>query len=534
METLYATNNEPLYFDAFVINRGGALAKKVVVQFTIPNGITYVSSAGSGTFGASNSKWVIGKIEAGSAAHIRLCIKVADVNVLPLDITWVITSVIGTDINLLDNNAGISISASPDSEASDFSVGHIHGSVYERGKIYCSGDIVLSVTETTNVTVTLNQDGSYIGVITNLLLPWSFSWQGACDSSTFGPYTIDGKFYDQALGGVIMTSTQPILVTYDELAALAGSSGLTPFAYYKITDFRTVHYIVANGGNFLDSINTGSLEPLVVQASTVNTLFKEAKSEQYPKDTIYYSLDTSLWLQDLAFSDQTDYLNPTLVPGFKGVTILDNYCGWDFRNVKFRRWKTPSWMKVVPHNVNNNYVANSHQISDVVDVNDYVDYYTFHNYQEHRGVHLHNDYDNVNIFFNDGTILSNNVFLNYAQRIVVRTGCVDNTFLGIQDSEIYSDSVNSVLVGVDHCNIRPFGAYMYSVSNVSGISKIAAKIYNMHHVDIKYHLDGNLDLFSSTHVSGSFSKTIFMNSGGQLKLSYYDASNVLQIVDPTT
>jgi len=136
-----------------------------------------------------------------------------------------------------------------------------------------------------------------------------------------------------------------LFITYAELVALINSSGLVAGTQYEISDFATVHYIVdANGEQYLGDIITGVTEPLIVVAGSVNTINKIARSTLYPQDIIYYDWDENNWLDDLSFADLTGA--PVIVTGFKGVvyfrhdTILDNYCGYDFRNCKFRRWKT--------------------------------------------------------------------------------------------------------------------------------------------------------------------------------------------------
>jgi hypothetical protein len=92
---------------------------------------------------------------------------------------------------------------------------------------------------------------------------------------------------------------------------------------------------------------TGVTEPLTVLAIAVNKISYEAKSALYPQDIIHYDWDPANWMGDLSFSDgETPGGATQIITGFKGViyfrhdTLLDNYCGYDFRNCKFRRWKT--------------------------------------------------------------------------------------------------------------------------------------------------------------------------------------------------
>lgn len=134
-------------------------------------------------------------------------------------------------------------------------------------------------------------------------------------------------------------------VTYSELAAAISGSDLVAGQQYLITDFKTVHYIVdADGTQYVDTIVEGDLEPLIVTATATNKLDAVAKSTTFPQDIIRIDFDEDNWLDDMAFSDHTGA--PVIVTGWKGTiyfrhdTLYDNYMGYDFRNCKFRRWKT--------------------------------------------------------------------------------------------------------------------------------------------------------------------------------------------------
>lgn len=136
-------------------------------------------------------------------------------------------------------------------------------------------------------------------------------------------------------------------ILYADLVVKINAGTLTKGQQYKITDYATKHYIVdAVGTQYLDSIITGENESLIVIATSTNTIDKEVKSILYPEDIIYYDWNPANWLDDLSFAD-----TGVIIEGFKGViyfrhdTLLDNYMGYDFRNCKFRRWKTdcPIW-----------------------------------------------------------------------------------------------------------------------------------------------------------------------------------------------
>lgn len=257
-----------------------------------------------------------------------------------------------------------------------------------------------------------------------------------------------------------------INVTYEELVNLINSNLLNPGLQYLITDFNTRHYIVdADGNRYFGEGNevTGINEPLLVTASSINTIDKEAKSSLYPQDIIHYDWNPNNWLQDLSFADADD-TSTIIISGFTGVitfrhdTLLDNYMSYDFRNVRFRRWETDTfnwdsgstyvkhqfvnyngWIYVssVMNNINNIPVAGSDYWVKLLDLyfttywnsfpsnvnglqssSVYADFLTFSEITGTtalyelccRSNHFEGFKDNSNYWSVNGTLLTNNVF----------------------------------------------------------------------------------------------------------------------------
>ena len=128
--------------------------------------------------------------------------------------------------------------------------------------------------------------------------------------------------------------------TYSDLVTTISSNELVPGTFYRITDFNTRHYIL--DGQVTDSSGdtiTGTVESLIVLATSENTISTEAYSEQFPTDMIRYDWNPANWLTDTGFS-----VGGTIISGFKGVityrhdTINNVSAHYDWRNVKFRRW----------------------------------------------------------------------------------------------------------------------------------------------------------------------------------------------------
>ena len=122
-------------------------------------------------------------------------------------------------------------------------------------------------------------------------------------------------------------------ILYSALATLISTNALVVNRRYLITDYQTVHTVPGTSDT-----NTASVEPLIVTATSVNTLAPIAYSTTHPGDLIFYKIsnaDTSkVQGQTKGFIDRRiDTVNNIDVP-------------FDFRNVKFRRWEinvTNAW-----------------------------------------------------------------------------------------------------------------------------------------------------------------------------------------------
>lgn len=220
-------------------------------------------------------------------------------------------------------------------------------------------------------------------------------------------------------------------VTYDELMTLIDTNSLTPEASYKLIDYQTVHYMFDHYTR-LDDINTGPIEPLTIKAATINSIYPEAKSELYPQDDIWYDPTTFYWMQDIAFANaenvygtviNPDFTNVQLINGYKGV-IYDRFdrknnvrVGYDFRNVKSRRWAVAAQLLGfnTEYTCYNSIGSNGQTVPDPMD---YMDFYTFQGFDEWntyevsvKNIIIENAHDTYTKYGGDlGSTLSNNVF----------------------------------------------------------------------------------------------------------------------------
>lgn len=138
-----------------------------------------------------------------------------------------------------------------------------------------------------------------------------------------------------------------ILKIYRDIISDISNSELIPGATYVITDYRTVHFFLDGDSTILSEINSGPIEPLVVTATSENTISSIAYSLTYPQDILHYDWNPDNWLGDKSFSDideTGDIETSSIIDGFRGVityredTIKKNITHFDFRNVKNRRW----------------------------------------------------------------------------------------------------------------------------------------------------------------------------------------------------
>lgn len=391
---------------------------------------------------------------------------------------------------------------------------------------------------------------------------------GGVDVTASGAATIAEQlntvvFFGPGIGGSGGGSTVLIEdVTFAQLETKIAGSQLVVGQQYEITDFETKHYIVDTAGmQYLDSIITGVNEALIVTAIAANKIDKEAKSALHPEDVIYYDWDANNWLEDLSFADlTTDSNNPVIVPGFKGVitfrhdTLLDNYMGYDFRNVKFRSWKM---LSALSFDSTNTYYWASHPSQGIegigADASDFVDTKTFAEgsgtatYEKScRGNHIEPFKDDYAFYEASGTLLNNNVFW-----------LSDENYYTVYSNQIAAGSFgNRISKYFTRNTIGP-----YFDGNTIGPSffgnRIAVKFFNnvvgeaCRYNNVGAYFNGNtigspflkntvaddasqnVNYTAATHVYNNYNTTIFKRSDGVARLSYYDNFDAIQIVSPT-
>jgi len=186
----------------------------------------------------------------------------------------------------------------------------------------------------------------------NTLIDTTIDWSGITNTpTTLSGYGITDSYTINEVNTLISGATYHPLIslTYSELFDLYTNSLLIPGQKYMITDYRTIHNYL-DGNTITGDLNLdGVIEPLILLATSINTFDKQAYSELFPKDIIYYDI-TGGDTKDIAFFSIGD--EPAPISGLTGIiyyrkdTVQNVECWYDFRNVKFRRWimNYPSWV----------------------------------------------------------------------------------------------------------------------------------------------------------------------------------------------
>lgn len=177
---------------------------------------------------------------------------------------------------------------------------------------------------------------SFIGEIYTAPSGKSWEWNG---------YAWDFIGPDYAVGPTGPAGAGVIDVTYSELVADIGSNSLDRGSYYLITDFKTCYdqpdFNYNNNpitsGNYKDS----PVEPILVLATSNNTISENAYQPDYPKDQIKY---------DWTYSS-TEVTGGTAYGRIsERIDEYNNRTDYDHRNILFKRYRLYTYRPGVPLN----------------------------------------------------------------------------------------------------------------------------------------------------------------------------------------
>jgi len=136
-----------------------------------------------------------------------------------------------------------------------------------------------------------------------------------------------------------------IPITFNELNNLISISDLTCGSYYSITDNQTCYDrpdydkyknpIAVSSSSYV----TGVTEPIIVLATSSNTLAVDAYQPSYPNDKIKY---------DVTYST-TESGNPAFGRITERIDKFGNRTDYDHKNITFKRYRLRSYNKLNPY-----------------------------------------------------------------------------------------------------------------------------------------------------------------------------------------
>lgn len=137
-------------------------------------------------------------------------------------------------------------------------------------------------------------------------------------------------------------ATPAFSMTYAQIAVLKASNGLTAGSYYTITDNQTIHNIpyttalnvqgtvYENAATWTNTKSEG-VEPLTIMAITTSAFSNIAYSPSFPNDLIQFDFNNVLC------EDGVTARRGKIIYRKDNIKNLEAF--YDWRNVKFRRWK---------------------------------------------------------------------------------------------------------------------------------------------------------------------------------------------------
>jgi hypothetical protein len=295
-------------------------------------------------------------------------------------------------------------------------------------------------------------------------------------------------------------------ITYTTLRFNILNNLLIPGQLYNITDFATIYDQIETG-----TVKTGSTEPLVVLATSIDTLSPFAYSALFPNDIIKYDANIVA----------TDALTAIKGRIIERIDEYGNRTDYDHRTVLFPRWETSTGSGIYTVLTDNGedmneYLTFGSNYPSVDIANNYLSnvYNTRVLLGQEWGNNVFQHTDTINN--NCGGIFINNTFLGYTAQ---------NTFSGSNENNVISAffaqntisgyfGFNAIQGAFDHIAIH--GDFRYNTvvnqlrfTNVQGyinLKTMSTALYSL--------LCGNTN----------FAKEIFYTQNNKVFFSYFDGT----------
>jgi len=156
---------------------------------------------------------------------------------------------------------------------------------------------------------------------------------GTPNVTSIFPFVDNGTTYQGAISAI----TSSVSVTYSELVDKINGETLTIGTYYIITDFQTCYdvpeyYVNGNAkGNGNVDYRQGGVDPIIVLATSVNTISSTAYQPSYPNDRIQY--DWTWNATEITGGDAYGRI-------FERIDEYNNRTDYDHRVISFNRFQS--------------------------------------------------------------------------------------------------------------------------------------------------------------------------------------------------
>lgn len=155
---------------------------------------------------------------------------------------------------------------------------------------------------------------------------------GTPNSTSIFPFVDAGTTYQGAISAI--TSNSTVQVTYSELVNKITGETLNTGSYYIITDFRTCYDqpdFNSYGNEIIgDNYKQSDIDPIVVLATSSNTISTTAYQPSYPKDRIQYdwTFSSTERTQGIAYGRISERIDE-----------FNNRTDYDHRTIQFKRYQ---------------------------------------------------------------------------------------------------------------------------------------------------------------------------------------------------
>jgi len=157
---------------------------------------------------------------------------------------------------------------------------------------------------------------------------------GTPNSTSIFPFVDEGTTYQGAISAITSNGGGVTEVTYSELYDFVTGETLNAGSYYIITDFKTCYdqpdYDYNKNALFVDNYKEGPIEPIIVFATSANTLSTTAYQPAYPNDRIQYDV----------YFNETEATNGAAYGRItERIDEFNNRTDYDHRTILFKRYR---------------------------------------------------------------------------------------------------------------------------------------------------------------------------------------------------